>query len=103
VKRESRVPADAPRREIARWKWLIRWIRYPRVASIHRVSRIHRVNGGPLRQLPVLLVLSVLEWPVQVRAAVTGKGSKLDRRLKGQTAGTGPCFSILDPALSRGF
>src|SRR5690242_10129573 len=38
------TPADAPRREIARRKWLTRRIRYPRVARFLRISRILRVN-----------------------------------------------------------
>ena len=43
-RRESRVPGGAPRRGITRWIGLTRWIRYPPGASIHRISRIHRVN-----------------------------------------------------------
>ena len=43
-KPDTQVHADAPRREIARRKWLTRRIRYPRVAHFLRISRILRVN-----------------------------------------------------------
>src|SRR5947208_13551964 len=42
--RDGPAHADAPRREIARRKWLKRRIRYPRVAHFLRISRILRVN-----------------------------------------------------------
>jgi hypothetical protein len=56
-KADTRLVHDAPTWEIARWIWLIRLIRYPRAARIHRVSPIHRVIHPLTRQL-VLLVLA---------------------------------------------
>src|ERR1700744_3864227 len=46
--RDARARADVWRGEIRRWIWLIRWIWYPPGATIHLVSRIHRVNRAGL-------------------------------------------------------
>jgi hypothetical protein len=92
-RRGSQVPADAPRREIAWWKWLTWWIRYPPGAWIHRISRIHRVNPAP-RPRPVLPVLLVLEWSDQSgrERPLPGKRPEPDRRLgrRGRLAFSGP-------------
>src|SRR5689334_1570962 len=42
--RDSPAPADAPRRETTRRKWLTRRIRYPIAARFLRIGRILRVN-----------------------------------------------------------
>jgi len=48
------VPADAPRRAIARRKWLTRRIRVAIAAHFLRISRILRIN--PAGRPAVLLV-----------------------------------------------
>ena len=95
------VPADTPRRAIARRKWLTRRIRYPRVAHFLRVSRILRVNpparpaggaagtagtgvagaGGNARARSEIRAGSPPQWP---------------------DGGTGLRFHIPRPSLSRG-
>ena len=82
---DIQAPADAPRREITRRKWLMRSIRYPVGARFLRVSRILRVNpagwaaGGAAGS-------GGAGW---VRAGVAGEGSGLDRRLGDQASAGG--------------